>query len=151
MKYVYGPPAPTEAERIAADKRLVDLIERTKPSIDEGHPPPEKADPKRLPVIYLKVNELNEIDVSACFKFGAEAHHLEPGMSIVRYVPEPATCSTCNYYARNGYRHVGTDLTDWDNVCRKFKTADIPQDGTGYCHNHPDREQNPNGPDHPSR
>jgi hypothetical protein len=54
-----------------------------------------------------------------------------------RYVPDPATCATCNYYARNGYRHVGTDLTDWDNVCRKFKTADIPQDGTGYCHNHP--------------
>jgi hypothetical protein len=84
-------------------------------------------DPKRLPVIYAVFDEegLVRSDTEELSRM------MLPGRIGARYVPEPATCATCAFFEKSKV-YAGM-------ICR-WGTA-VRQDGSGYCHNHPDNQR----------
>jgi hypothetical protein len=86
-------------------------------------------DPKRLPSFYLRV-----INGTFC---GWTEHERE---GYTEYVPASSLdvprCRTCEHY------HVARDLGEcWAHAGHDGGKAGVPNDGSGYCHNHPDAKK----------
>jgi hypothetical protein len=90
-------------------------------------------DPKRLPMIYVSLNEdgtLYQFDgtiPASVVKCGFT------GVDQATYVPEPAHCATCPEFRESAIP---------DERCRsQLGLRAANNDGSGYCHNHPDNQR----------
>lgn len=85
-------------------------------------------DRKRLPML----NAIFDDDGLVCVDEDDLSHKMLVGRRLVHYVPEPATCATCSSCRK---------LPMSGKLCCDEGMIIIPQDGTGFCHNHPDNQR----------
>jgi hypothetical protein len=96
-------------------------------------------DPKRLPITDGQIESL-QIDVLETW--GYPSRNVTTLTALVdAYRTATATCATCPSYHLQQYM-PGFRAVEQEYICRcPDGLRTVSQDGTGYCHNHPDNQR----------